>query len=69
MPATEMAQEYRKDGWPLCPQCEEDELYSLVMLRWAGQGERPSLADCFAGQFRCYRCNWSGRIEQKGGLQ
>lgn len=49
--------EYRADGWPLCPQCEEDELYSL--LQWNGDGERPLLADYIAAGLRCYRCWWA----------
>lgn len=48
--------EYRADGWPLCPQCEEDELYSL--LQWNGEGERPPLADYIAAGLRCYCCWW-----------
>lgn len=50
---------YRADGWPLCPQCDEDELYSHVCLRWAGKVENPTMADCLAGEFTCYRCNWA----------
>jgi hypothetical protein len=62
-----MTQEFRRDGWPLCPRCEEDELYSVAMLRWNGLGERPTLTACLKEEFRCYRCNWSGRIEPQGG--
>lgn len=58
-----MTQEYRQDGWPYCPCCEEDELYSLLMIGYDGKGEQPTLEDCFKDEFRCYRCNWSGRIE------
>jgi len=59
MEATEVNEikEYRADGWPLCPQCEEDELYSL--LQWDGIKERPPLAEWIAAGLRCYRCNWS----------
>lgn len=50
--------EYRKDGWPLCPQCGDDELYSKEMLAWTGKGERPTLEQCVAGEMACYKCNW-----------
>ena len=58
-----MTQEYRQDGWPFCNRCKEDELYSLVAIVYAGKGPQPTLEDCFAGEFRCYYCNWQGRIE------
>ena len=51
--------EFRKDGWPLCPRCGEEELYSRVMIAWMGEGERPTLEDCLKGAMTCYRCNWS----------
>ena len=44
--------EFRRDGWPFCPRCEDDELYSLLMLDYhglPGQGEPPTLAECLAG--------------------
>ncbi len=40
------AREVRKDGWPFCPQCEKDELYSL--------DEHPAIATIVG----CYRCSW-----------
>ena len=49
--------EYRKDGWPLCPQCEEDELYSYLMLGWT-KDEPPSIEDCIQAGMECYRCSW-----------
>lgn len=49
--------EYRKDGWPLCPRCEEDELYSFLMLGWT-KPEPPSVAECIATGMMCYRCSW-----------
>lgn len=36
----------RPDGWPLCPQCGEDELYSLA---------NPATVETIVG---CYRCSW-----------
>ena len=49
--------EYRADGWPLCPCCEEDELWSPLV--WDGEGERPPIAAYVAAGLRCYRCDWS----------
>lgn len=40
---------FRKDGWPYCPQCEEDELYSLSV---------PATAETIIG---CYICGWTPR--------
>lgn len=49
--------EYRADGWPLCPWCGEDELWSNFM-------EKPpdytgTLEQYLACELRCYLCNWS----------
>ncbi len=44
-------QRYRADGWPLCPSCGEDELYSLQLY--------PKITD----QLACYRCGWSGAVK------
>ena len=49
--------EYRADGWPLCPCCGEDELWSA--LNWNGEGDRPPLSDYIAAGLVCYYCNWS----------
>lgn len=38
--------EHRADGWPLCPRCGDDELYSLMV---------PATIETIAG---CYACNW-----------
>jgi hypothetical protein len=46
---------YRKDGWPICPSCDEDELWSR--LSWGGISV-PPLADFIAAGLSCYRCNW-----------
>lgn len=37
---------FRADGWPYCPQCENDELYSLA---------DPPSANAIYG---CYACGW-----------
>lgn len=61
MPKTDFT-EFRKDGWPLCPACGEDELYSRVALHWVEGGRdmdtQPTIADCLAGEFGCYACGW-----------
>lgn len=58
---------YRKDGWPLCPCCGEDELASFAALD-AIALERPlSLDDYFNGEFYCYRCLWTGRMPERSG--
>lgn len=38
--------ERRRDGWPLCPRCGEDELYSLAI---------PATIETIEA---CYACNW-----------
>lgn len=51
--AAEFRMTYRDDGWPLCPRCGEDELYSLATY---------ASIETIAG---CYRC---GRVDvQTGG--
>lgn len=55
----ELYKEFRSDGFPLCPVCEEDKLYSGVMMAWMGTGERPTIEQCIAGEMTCYQCNWS----------
>lgn len=54
-PAPEFAA-YRADGWPLCPRCGEDELWSPLV--WGGRGERPTVEAYLAAGVRCYRCGW-----------
>jgi hypothetical protein len=39
--------EVHKDGWPLCPRCGEDELYSLDI---------PATVESIRG---CYNCEFS----------
>ena len=56
--------EFRKDGWPLCPQCGEEELYSGAGMAYNGQGERPTLAQDYFSGFTCYKCNWSNERRQ-----
>lgn len=50
--------EFRKDGWPLCPQCGEDELYSHLMLGWTDPDSKPTVQECIDTGMKCYRCSW-----------
>lgn len=51
--------EFRADGWPLCPWCGENEVYSLVALAWFDPGRKPSFEDMASGPFKCYGCSWA----------
>lgn len=42
----------RDDGWPLCPSCGEDELWSAKPLSVPLEGET------WAPGLSCYRCDW-----------
>lgn len=53
-----MTPEYRADGWPLCPECGEDELADLSVRDWPAQSFK---ADPGA-ELRCYRCGWEGTV-------
>lgn len=48
---------YREDGWPLCPNCGEDELYSR--FNWNGEGERPPIQEWIDAGLACYNCAWT----------
>lgn len=54
--------DFRADGWPLCPQCGEDELYSLLF--WDGSGERPPIREWMKAGLQCYRCGWSSKKQE-----
>lgn len=60
----EAFKEFRKDGWPLCPRCEEDELYSCYAMTSHCtdrqlKGETITVEESLRYPFKCYRCNWS----------
>jgi hypothetical protein len=66
-----MYADFRRDGWPLCPLCKEDELYSTRMIEFAsavakGQAQdpadRPSVFQCMRGVMRCYKCGWGSDV-------
>lgn len=48
--------EFRKDGWPLCPKCGEDELYS--QMPWTDESNKPTIGEFIEGGLQCYRCQW-----------
>ena len=43
----------RADGWPLCPSCGEDELWS-AFIPWTAAEK--TMANYLALELRCYRC-------------
>lgn len=55
---------YRVDGWPCCPMCNHDELYSLMPgSEWV---HCPPLSRFFGYPFACYVCRWRGYLEADG---
>lgn len=51
----------RKDGWPLCPKCGDDELASGVIIGSIEVGWDHE--EVMAGTFFCYACRWEGHIK------
>lgn len=49
--------QYRKDGWPLCPCCGEDELADLSVRDWP-----VSFKSDPANELTCYVCRWFGTV-------
>lgn len=48
---------FRPDGWPCCPQCDEDELWSPFLPK--PPDYRPgTLEEYVAAGLRCYLCGW-----------
>jgi hypothetical protein len=47
---------FRADGWPLCPQCGEDELWSPYY--WEGTGVQPPIQTYIDAGLTCYQCHW-----------
>lgn len=46
----------RADGWPLCPCCGEDELWSPFV--WDGTDPKPPMQAWIGAGLRCYWCAW-----------
>lgn len=56
--------EHRKDGWPLCPRCGDDELYSVFLMSMNAhirqeKGEEIKMDEILRHPFGCYNCGWS----------
>lgn len=49
--------EYRRDGWPLCPACGEDELADLSVRDWPASFKADP-----ASELTCYVCHWQGTL-------
>jgi hypothetical protein len=47
--------QFRQDGWPLCPVCEQDELFSPI---WGELTPCPPIAEFIAGPLQCLVCGW-----------
>lgn len=47
---------YRADGWPLCPRCDEDELWGIADVVFYPR--LPTMAEHLMYIRGCYRCNW-----------
>ena len=47
--------ETRADGWPLCPSCGADELWSPLV--W--EDVRPAVEAFIAAGLTCYSCHWT----------
>lgn len=60
----DVALETREDGWPLCPKCGLDEVWSpLIVTDEAGYPRTPPLAEYVThDDFRCYACSWRGSL-------
>lgn len=51
----------RGDGWPLCPSCGNDEVWSPLVL---DEPRTPTLEEYMEyGVFKCYACGWERRPE------
>jgi hypothetical protein len=48
--------QWRPDGWPLCPHCGKDELWSDFW--WDGTGVKPPVQRYIDAGLTCYRCGW-----------
>lgn len=60
---TEPITEYRRDGWPLCPRCGEDEVMSwldtdCVLAHIEQHGDKPSREEYLMAELSCLYCGW-----------
>lgn len=49
----------RPDGWPLCPQCGKNELWSP--LYWDLVSAAPTMEDYRKAGLICYACHWQNK--------
>jgi len=49
---------HRKDGWPLCPMCGDDELVSILVMIIGKAQKPPTMEDLLGNGFWCYACGW-----------
>lgn len=54
---------FRDDGWPLCPNCGEDDLWmtALDSTEWGlpTPGDAESFAAAIKAIIGCYNCGWN----------
>jgi|PersoiStandDraft_1058852.scaffolds.fasta_scaffold264524_1 hypothetical protein len=48
--------EFRKDGWPLCPTCGDDEVETGLPFH---EGADYTLEDYLKGPLNCIACGWT----------
>lgn len=57
MMSTNTFTEFRADGWPLCPNCGEDELWCDYTRFWHEYGHQPTVIQCIAIGLQCHLCH------------
>lgn len=50
----------RPDGWPLCPACGEDELWSS--FAWDGSDPKPPMQAWIDHGLRCHKCGFDSEL-------
>lgn len=51
--------EFRKDGWPFCPSCGNDELAAPhAFNRLEDLDPKPTVEDYIRAGLKCYACGW-----------
>ncbi len=58
-----MRYETRADGWPLCPHCGKDELWSPLIPNPIDS--KPPVSAYIEAGLRCYRCGWASDDQVK----
>ena len=52
--------EFKKDGWPFCPFCGDDELWCPDSVKFQKDNQRPpTVEECIKMGLACYHCGWS----------